>query len=359
MKTTHNPNLSSKLDSVTKAAVLVEALPYIQRFKDTCFVVKYGGSFMEHPDPVIRGRVAYDLALLAAVGIRTIVVHGGGKAINRGLQGVEPTFIEGLRVTDKTTMNTVERILNTEVNPQICKMIKSGGGEPKGIPGNKLFRCRKLEFKASNGRPCDLGYVGEITHVDTTMLKEVLASGIIPVISPIALDKNGVPFNTNADTAATAVAMALQAHRLVYLCDVPGLLRDPNDPASLISTLRLSSVEAFKKSGIIRHGMRPKVDAAVQAINGGVHRVHFIDGQTPHSLLLEIFTDKGIGTEIVPSQSVFDEPAIASWYRHQNNKKRRRVAGIPIPLKLIDDAGRGTPSFHVQLLKCLYTENGL
>lgn len=290
---------SPELDSVTKAAVLLEALPYIQRFKNACFVIKYGGSFIEHPNPKVCERVAYDIVLLAAVGIRIVIVHGGGKAITRAFKNTTPQFIDGLRVTDEATMAIVEKTLNLEVNPKICSMIQSSGGQPISLHGNRLFRCQKLHHKSTNGQNRDLGYVGKITHVDTATLKELLDSDVIPVVSPIALDDTGTPFNTNADAAAAAVAAALRARRLFYLCDVPGLLKDTADPDSLISTLRLSDVEGLKKTCVISQGMQPKVDSAVDALRGGVHRVHLIDGQADHSLLLEIFTDKGIGTEIV------------------------------------------------------------
>lgn len=289
------------LNITDKARVLLEALPYVQRFRGSIFVVKYGGSFMDDPDPEVRQRVAMDIAFLAAVGIHVVVVHGGGKAISRAMEesGLQPEFRSGLRVTDEATIRIVEQTLNGPVNEDICKLIRGKGGQPHGMPGNALFLCQLLKQNDPQGNPIDLGFVGEIQLVKAKLIKKAIADGYIPVISPIASDDNGQPYNTNADVAAAATAAALRARRLVFLSDVPGLLADPADPDSIISTLRVGDVERLKQEGVIGSGMLPKVDSAVQALRSGVHRVHFIDGRLPHSLLLEIFTDKGIGTEIV------------------------------------------------------------
>lgn len=290
-----------ELDVTDKARVLLEALPYVQRFRGSIFVVKYGGSFMDDPDPEVRQRVAMDIAFLAAVGIHVVVVHGGGKAISRAMEesGLQPEFRNGLRVTDAATVRIVEQTLNGPVNSDICGMIREKGGHPHGMPGNALFVCRMFKPLDKDGKPVDLGYVGEIHLVKAKLIKKAIADGYIPVISPIATDDAGQPYNTNADVAAAATAAALKARRLVFLCDVPGLLANPSDPSSIISTLRVGDVDQLKQDGVIGSGMVPKVDAAVQALRSGVHRVHFIDGRMPHSLLLEIFTDKGIGTEIL------------------------------------------------------------
>ena len=212
---------------------------------------------------------------------------------------VKPQWRNGIRVTDEHTIKIVENTLNNEINADICRLIEKRKGVPVGMPGNLVNVCEKLEARDENGNPVDLGFVGDIKSVKTKIIKKALNEGKIPVISPIALDDEDRPYNTNADAAASAVASALKARRLVFMSDVPGLLADPKDPDTLISTLRVHEVPGLKKSGVISAGMIPKVDSAVRALQSGVRRVHFIDGRTPHSLLLEIFTDKGVGTEIV------------------------------------------------------------
>ncbi len=291
----------NEAELISKAGVLLEALPYIQRFHDSVFVVKYGGSFMDSEDPAARERVASDIVFLSSVGIKVVVVHGGGKAITRAMEkaAVKPQWRNGIRVTDEHTIKIVENTLNNEINADICRLIEKRKGVPVGMPGNLVNVCEKLEARDENGNPVDLGFVGDIKSVKTKIIKKALNEGKIPVISPIALDDEDRPYNTNADAAASAVASALKARRLVFMSDVPGLLADPKDPDTLISTLRVHEVPGLKKSGVISAGMIPKVDSAVRALQSGVRRVHFIDGRTPHSLLLEIFTDKGVGTEIV------------------------------------------------------------
>jgi acetylglutamate kinase len=283
-----------------KAKVLLEALPYIQDFRGTTFVVKYGGSFMDDPDPVTRNFVAFDIAFLAAVGINVVVVHGGGKAITRAMEssGLKANFINGLRVTDEATVAVVKKTLDEVVNRDVCAAISTARGKPKGLPGDTVLVCEKLQ-KDDDGQPIDLGYVGEVTEVKVKLIKKEIGEGFIPVISPVAEGYDGKPYNVNADIVASRVASALRARRLVFMSDVPGLLADPKDPASLISTLKISQVDDLKKRGVIDKGMRPKVHSAIRALQEGVQRVHFVDGRLPHSLLLEIFTDKGIGTEIV------------------------------------------------------------
>lgn len=283
-----------------KAEVLLEALPYIQDFRGSIFVVKYGGSFMDDPDPVARARVAYDIAFLAAVGINVVVVHGGGKAITRAMEtsGLKANFINGLRVTDEATIAVVKRTLDEIVNRDVCEAIAGARGKPKGMPGDSVLVCQKMTTD-DNGNEIDLGYVGDVTEVKVKLIKKEIAEGFIPVISPVAEGYDGKPYNVNADLVAGRVASAVRARRLVYMSDVPGLLSNPSDPESLISTLKVGQVDELKKKGIIDKGMRPKVGSAIRALQEGVQRVHFIDGRLAHSLLLEIFTDKGIGTEIV------------------------------------------------------------
>ena len=283
-----------------KAKVLLEALPYIQDFRGSTFVIKYGGSFMDDPDPVTRTRVAYDIAFFAACGINVVVVHGGGKAITRAMEtsGLKANFVNGLRVTDEATINVVKKTLDEIVNKDVCDAIASARGKPKGLPGDTVLVCEKL-LTDDDGHAIDLGYVGDVTEVKVKLIKKEIGEGFIPVISPVAEGYDGKPYNVNADLVAGRVASALRARRLVYMSDVPGLLSAPPDPDSLISTLKTSQVEDLKKKGVIDKGMRPKVQSAIRALEEGVQRVHFIDGRLPHSLLLEIFTDKGIGTEIV------------------------------------------------------------
>jgi acetylglutamate kinase len=281
---------------IQKAGVLLEALPYIQRFRSQTFVVKYGGSFMDSPDPKVRNGVAADVVFLEAVGINPVVVHGGGKAITRAMDaaGIKAQFIQGMRVTDEASVEIVDRVLSREINPEIVKTIESLGGKARGFSGAEIFKCRKL---VTDG--VDYEYVGEVVEVNTDPLRQCIHRSITPVISPIALGEDGHIYNCNADVAAAKVAIALKARRLVFMSDVPGLMRDPKDPATLISSLHIAEVPALKTAGIVDKGMIPKVDSAVEAVKSGVHRVHFVDGRVPHSLLLEIFTDKGVGTEIV------------------------------------------------------------
>ncbi len=282
---------------IQKADLLLEALPYIQRFRSSTFVVKYGGSFMDSPEPKVRSGVAADVVFLEAVGINPVVVHGGGKAITKAMEkaGIAANFIKGMRVTDDATMRVVEDVLFNVINREIVEMIQKLGGKARSFNGRDVFRCRKL---VQDG--VDLGYVGEVVGVETEALKKCLRSSVTPVISPIGLGVDDQhAYNINADVAAAKLAAAIGARRLVFMSDVPGLLRDPKDPATLISHLETKEVGELKQAGVIDKGMIPKVDSAVEAVHAGVRRVHFVDGRTPHSVLLEIFTDKGIGTEVV------------------------------------------------------------
>ena len=285
---------------IAKARVLLEALPYIQSFRGSTFVVKYGGSFMDDPDPTVRLRVAGDLAFLAAVGINVVVVHGGGKAISKAMDGagLKANFINGLRVTDEATIAIVKKTLDEIVNKDVCETLVSVKARPIGLPGDSVLVCEKLAVD-DDGNPCDLGSVGDVTEVKVKLIKKEIGEGFMPVISPVAEGLDGKPYNINADTAAGRVASALRARRLVYMSDVPGLLSDPKDPSTLITTLKTGEIEGLKKKGVIDKGMRPKVASAARALQEGVQRVHFVDGRMPHSLLLEIFTDRGVGTEIV------------------------------------------------------------
>ena len=282
----------------TKTEVLLEALPYIHQFKGSTFVVKFGGSFMDTERARIG--VATDLVFLATVGIHVIVVHGGGPAINKAMESakIEPVWKNGLRYTDEKTIGIVENTLNEDINLSVCENITIQKGRPISVKGQDVFRCKRLDIDPE-GNPVDLGFVGSITSVESKKLKRYLEQDYMPIVSPVGRDENGQFYNTNADTAAAHLAAAIGARRLVYLCDVPGLLRDKDDPDSLISSLSQEEVPELKAAGIIGSGMLPKVESAISALNSGVHRVHLIDGTMPHSILLEIFTDKGVGTEIV------------------------------------------------------------
>jgi acetylglutamate kinase len=282
---------------ISKAATLLEALPYIQRFRSQIFVVKYGGSFMDSPDPEERHRVARDVVFLEAVGINPVVVHGGGKAITRALEesGVKSQFVHGYRVTDAASAEIVDRVLSREINPEIVSAIQEFGGKARTFAGPEIFRCQRFSPEPN----VDLGFVGEVCEVNVEPLRECIRRSVTPVISPTALGDDGKIYNCNADIAAAKTAIALKARRLVFMSDVPGLLRDPKNDESLLRHLAVNEVPKWRKKGVIGEGMIPKVDSAVAAIESGVEKVQFVDGRIPHSVLLEIFTDAGVGTEVV------------------------------------------------------------
>jgi acetylglutamate kinase len=288
-------------DLIAKANTLLEALPYIQKFNSATFVIKYGGSFMDSPDAEVRNSVARDLVFLEAVEINPVVVHGGGKAITRAMEkaGLKANFIQGQRVTDEATVKLVDKVLSREINPELVETLAWLGGAAKGFAGPDIFKCRKLRMKTSDGKDLDLGFVGEVVAVNTAPLRECIEKGITPVVSPTARGEDGKIYNCNADVAAAQAAIALKAKRLVFMSDVPGLLQDPKKPDSVISQLKVSRIAGLKKAGVIDKGMIPKVDSAVAALGAGVEKVSFVDGRVPHSVLLEIFTDEGVGTEVV------------------------------------------------------------
>jgi acetylglutamate kinase len=287
-------------DLISKADVLLEALPYLQRFRGETFVVKYGGSFMDSPDPAVRNGVARDIVFLEAAGIKPVVVHGGGKAITRAMDaaGLKAEFVMGMRVTDEAAVGVVDRVLYREINPEVVSAINSFQGRARGFAGTDIFTCRRLLLNGADGKALDIGFVGEVTGVKTAPLLECLEGNTTPVISPTALGADGKMYNCNADVAAAQVAIALKARRLVFMSDVPGLMRDPKDPATVMPRVSVGEVDELKRSGIVDQGMIPKVDSAVAAIRAGVEKVSFVDGRVPHAVLLEIFTDKGVGTEV-------------------------------------------------------------
>ena len=285
---------------INKADVLNEALPFIQEFKDSIAVVKFGGSAMENPE--LTKKTMRDIVLLEAIGMKMVVVHGGGKAISARLKelGVETKFINGLRVTDDATIKVVDDVLHNNTNKSLVEGITTVGGRGVSISGKKIMRAEKLWSKdAATGEPIDIGYVGKVTAVDVGPILDALKYKFIPVITPLAMDFHGQTYNINADTAACEIAKALKARKLVFLSDVPGILRDPKDESTLISVIRTSEVDGLIADGVLSGGMLPKIQSSVNAIKAGTREVHMIDGRTPHSLLLEIFTNSGIGTEIL------------------------------------------------------------
>jgi len=282
-----------------RAKTLIEALPYLQDFRGKTFLIKYGGAAMEEPD-LVRG-VLRDIVFLEAVGVNPVIVHGGGKAITRAMEasGIKAKFIDGLRVSDAASMDLIEQTLGDEINPGIVEGIVRHGGKAVGFSGRHVMRCTKrAHIDSQTGEPADLGFVGEVTGVEIASLVAEIQAEFVPVISPLAQDDQGRCYNVNADTAAAEVAKALHVHKLIFLSNVNGLRRDPEVEDSLISTLRVDQVDGLKAEGVIAGGMIPKVDSAVDALASGVEKVHFLDGRIPHALLLELFTDAGIGTEI-------------------------------------------------------------
>lgn len=283
-----------------RADALIEALPYLQQFRGRTFLIKVGGSAME--DAQLVERLIRDIVFLEAVGIKPAIVHGGGKAINAKLRdaGIKAQFIGGLRVTDPETMAVVEQVLDGPVQEQIVKSMVDQGAQARGLSGKMIFRAARVEPTiGENGEVVDLGLVGEVTSVDPGQVVHTLAQGAIPVISPLAIDAEGKTLNVNADIAASALAIALKVSKCIYLSDVPGIMRDPSQPDSLISSINRESAERLIDDEIITGGMIPKVNSALEALEKGVEKVHFIDGRISHSLLLELFTTDGIGTQVV------------------------------------------------------------
>lgn len=287
-----NKNMQQYLD---KAEVLIEALPYIQRFNRKIIVVKYGGSAMV--DENLKKRVIEDVTLLKLVGFKPIIVHGGGKEISKwvGKVGMEPKFINGLRVTDKDTMEIAEMVLG-RVNKSLVQLVEELGVRAIGISG-KDGALLKVDKKYSDGQ--DIGYVGEIKEVNGQILFDLLEKDFLPIVCPVGLDDDYNTYNINADDAACAIARAVKAEKLAFLTDIEGVYKDPKDPDTLISELRVDEAEELMKEGYIGGGMLPKLQNCIDAIENGVSRVHILDGRIPHCLLLEIFTNRGIGTAIL------------------------------------------------------------
>lgn len=278
-----------------KAEVLIEALPYIQRFNRKIVVVKYGGSAML--DDELKRNVIKDVVLLKLVGFKPIIVHGGGKEISRwvGKVGMKPQFINGLRVTDKDTMEIAEMVL-AKVNKELVTLVESLGVKAVGISGKDggLLKCTKKQVEGG-----DIGFVGEITQVDPKILYDLLEKDFLPIVFPVGYDDNFASYNINADDVACAIAEAVHAEKLAFLSDIEGVYKDKDDPSSLISELHVNEAWELIAQGYVGGGMIPKLGNCIDAIEKGVNRVHILDGRIPHSLLLEIFTNKGIGTAIL------------------------------------------------------------
>lgn len=285
-------------ESLEKAEVLIEALPYIQQFNRKIIVVKYGGSAMASEE--FKRNVIKDVTLLKLVGFKPIIVHGGGKEISRWVEkvGMEPKFVNGLRVTDEETMEIVEMVLG-KVNKSLVQMVQELGVNAIGING-KDGSLLQVEKKYSDGE--DIGYVGEITKVNPSLLFDLLENDYLPIIAPIGMDENFDTYNINADDAACAIAKAVNAEKIAFLTDIEGLYKDIKDKNSFISRLTADEAEKLVESGFIGGGMLPKLNNCIDAIRNGVNRVHILDGRIPHCLLLEIFTNNGVGTAIIASE---------------------------------------------------------
>jgi len=284
---------------IEKAAALTEALPFIQKFRGETVVVKFGGSIMENEAGY--SRILQDIAFMECVGLRPVLVHGGGKAISRSMKAADiaPNFVHGLRVTDEKTIHVVERVLNREVNPHLVEIIQRYQGKARGIHGEDIIAVDKMEgTDPATNEKLDWGFVGKVSRVDVEPIRAYLHSDIVPVITPLGKGRDGKLYNINADDAATAIACALNARKLVFLTDVPGLLLDQEDRSSLISSLHLSEVDELIKRGVITGGMLPKIKGMAGAVKSGIKKVHIINSSMPHSLLLELFTSEGVGTEI-------------------------------------------------------------
>ena len=291
--------MSSTHTADAHAESLIEALPYIQKFRGQTFVIKYGGAAME--DGQIVERFLRDVVFLEAVGINPVLVHGGGKAITARMRdaGQKARFVNGLRATDAQAIMIVEKTLDREINPSIVENIIKYGGKAQGFSGRNVFVATRLgPQRLESGEEVDIGFVGEATHIHINEVRAAINREIVPVISPIGAEESGIVLNINADIAAAALASSLQASKLIYVSDVPGIMRNPAEKDSLIPSVSSEQIDQLIKQKVIDGGMIPKVQSATAALKNGVEKIHLIGGQTLHCLLLEIFTDSGIGTEI-------------------------------------------------------------
>lgn len=288
-------------EAIAKAGALIEAMEYIRKFRGRIIVVKLGGSVLD--DTGLRKKLLADVAFMATVGMQPIIVHGGGKAITKAMNdaGLEPVWVQGLRYTDERTLTIAEHTLVNKINVPICEALKELGCYPTGL--HSLSSCvlfaETLRLAGEDGRKLDVGLVGRVTEVSGHLLETLCTNGTIPVIAPVAQDKSGGKLNVNADSAAGKVAATLQAEKLVIVSDTHGVRRDVDDPESWVSSLDEGQIKKMIEDGIIGDAMLPKIEACVTALDGGVRKTHIIDGRIAHSLLLEIYTDKGIGTQII------------------------------------------------------------
>ncbi|MDD5200570.1 MAG: acetylglutamate kinase [Terrimicrobiaceae bacterium] len=292
--------MSRPLSPAARSDALIEALPYIQRFRGQTFVIKYGGSALDDEQQVER--LLRDVVFLEAVGINPVIVHGGGKAISAKMRaaGLTPQFVNGLRVTDAESVKIVEETLDGEINPDIVRSIHDLGGNACGLSGKTVFVSRRLPLqRLEDGSEADIGFVGEVVEVSTAAVLASVRKETVPVISPIGATVEGQVLNINADVAAAALAAELKADKLLFISDVPGIMRNPAQADSLIPSVTSKQTTSLIKQKIIEGGMIPKVESAVRALQQGVGKIHLIGGNIPHGLLLEIFTNAGIGTEIV------------------------------------------------------------
>lgn len=288
---------------IERSQVLVEALPYIRKFRGNTVVIKYGGHAMVNPE--LKALIVQDIALMHVVGMNPVVVHGGGPEITAHLKklGVQSTFVDGQRVTDEQTLDVAEMVLAGKINSEIVLSLNEAGVRAVGISGKDmgLITARKLYHRSSPAAtPADIGFVGEVESIDPEIIRILEKNEIVPVISPLGVDVAGQTYNINADTAAASIAGALSADKFILLTDVRGVLRDRQDESSLINSMQQGEVESLIQQGVIEGGMIPKVRACLSALDSGARKTHILDGRQPHSLLLELFTDKGIGTQIVP-----------------------------------------------------------
>jgi acetylglutamate kinase len=289
------------LTPTEKAAVLIEALGWIRQFRDKVTVIKLGGSLLDDTDALRH--LLVDIVFMETVGMRPVVVHGGGAAINRAMEaaGIEPRFIQGRRYTDEKTLEIVERVLAYETNEYIAERIEEFGGRaaPLNFRTTNVLFGERLVLEDEQGKPIDLGSVGDVTRVDRNTISNLCYAGTVPVVPSMCQGTNGEKLNVNADTAATAVAQAMGAEKLVYMSDVNGVRRDVGDPESLINSLTENQARELIRQGVIDKGMIPKVEACLDTLGKGIRKIHIIDGRERHALLLEIYTNKGVGTEIV------------------------------------------------------------
>jgi acetylglutamate kinase len=288
--------------AIQKAATLIEALSYIQQFRDKVVVVKVGGSFLD--DDEARRSVLTDIVFMRTVGIHPVLIHGGGPAINQAMARakLEPKWVAGLRYTDEATLRIVQDVLSDTINRQLVEEMRSVGGkaEPLHPRTRAVLKAARQTGKGPDGRPVDLGFVGDVVGVDDWALGHMLREHRIPVIAPLGVDADGQVYNINADTAAARVAVALRAEKLVNVSDTHGIRTNPEDPQSLASSLTRQEIEKLVADGKITGGMIPKVDCCLSAVQGGVRKAHIVDGRIRHSLLLEVYTASGIGTEVLP-----------------------------------------------------------